>query len=292
LMLHRGLTLARWVNRLGVAPPPLYLWMFFVNAAFFEIGWYKFNEAEVAEILVGTALVLMLLRYRVAGEVAGVTGELSELTAANSVRCGCLSLGLFVMLVVLAFATTTGFNRLPGRAEGVEQRLANGYEKFAQHMEDRERWHDAAELYRHAFELDRHDLLILHKALDNYQVAGDTVSYDKYYRVMLSETADNILANNPSVENLLMLAANYADIADETAAGKYIEQARAVANAMTVEMPAKSDGYYWLGRVHQQRGDYGEAKRAYLQAQAIEPGRSRNILALRKLELQVNEAAN
>ena len=292
LLLRGGWVVAHWLDRQGVAPPPLYLWMFFVNAAFFEIGWYKFNEAEVAEILVGTALLLMLLRYRVAGEVDAATGALPELTTLDSVRCGRLSLGLFVMLVVLAFATTIGFNRLPGRAEQVEQRLANGYEKFAGYMEDSGRWDDAAELYRRAFELQRHDLLILHKALDSYQTAGDTVNYDKYYRVMLSETAADVLRNNPSVENLLMLATNYAGIADKTTADKYTDQALAVANAILVEVPVKSDGYYWLGRVHQHRGDYDEAKRAYQQAQVIEPGRSRNILALRKLQLLEHEAAN
>ena len=236
--------------------------------------------------------MLMLLRYRAGGEVDVATGAFPELSALDSVRCGRWSLSLFAMLGVLAFAATVGFNRLPGRAELVEQRLANGYEKFARYMEDSERWHDAAELYRHAFELEQHDLVVLHKALDNYQAAGDTVSYDRYYRVMLSETAADVLLNNPSVENLLMLAANYAGIEDKAAADKYIEQALVAAKALLVEVPAKSDGYYWLGRVHQQRGDYDEAKRAYQQAQAIEPGRSRNVLALRKLQQPVNEAAN
>jgi tetratricopeptide (TPR) repeat protein len=292
VLLRYGWGVAHWLNRLGVVPPPLYLWMFFVGAAFFEIGWFKFNEAEVAEILVGTALVLMLLRYRFAGAVDGVTGEMPELGSTDSMNCGRMSLDLFIVLMALAYATTTIFLSFPGRADGVEERLANGYEKFARRMEDGERWHDAAELYRYGFELGPQNLPMLHKALANYQIAGDTVSYDKYYRVMLSETAADVLRNNPSAENLLMLATNYAGVAEQTEADEYIEQALAVANTMIVEVPAKSDGYYWLGRVYQQRGDYGEAKRAYQQAQAIEPGRSRNILALRKLQLQVNEVAN
>ena len=288
LLLRSGWVVARWLNRQGVAPPPLYLWMYFVNAAFFEIGWYKFNEAEVAEILVGTALVLMLLRYRAIGAEYRDGDKLTELSATDSVRCGSMSLVIFSLLLVLAYAITNTFYRLPGRAEGVDQRLANGYEKFAHRMEDAERWQDAAELYRFSFEYGQHDFLMLHKALENYQAAGDTVSYDKYYRLMLSETAADIVINDPSVENLLMLAANYAEIGEQAAANKYAEQALAVATARIAEVPAKSDGYYWLGRVYQQRGDYAEAKVAYQQALATEPARSRNILALRKLPPQVD----
>jgi hypothetical protein len=294
LLLRNGWNAACWLNRKGVPPPPLYLWMFFVNAACFEIGLFKINEAEVAEILVGTALVLMLLYYlAIANANAAVAaGNVSPPGNAESVRCGRLSLGIFVGLVVLAYATTTLFYRLPGRAAGIDARLANGFDKFAGRMKDDERWYAAAELYRHGFELGPQNLPMLHKALDNYRAAGDTASYDKYYRVMLAATAAELMADKPSAENLLMLATQYATIDEQVAAAEYTDQALAVATEMIAANPDNSAGYYWLGRVQQQRGEYSEAKLAYQQAQAMEPGRSRNILALRSLQLTLEKSAN
>jgi tetratricopeptide (TPR) repeat protein len=197
---------------------------------------------------------------------------------------------MFAVLVALAYSTTILFYNLPGRAAGIDARLANGFEKFAGRMEDDERWHAAAELYRDTFELEPQHLPMLHKALENYRAAGDDASYAKYYRVMLAATADEVTAANPSVENLLMLANNYADINEPTAANKFAEQALAVATEMIAVAPENSDGYYWVGRVRQQRGEYAAAKISYQQALAIEPGRSRNILALRSLQVAVEKA--
>jgi len=291
LLLNAGWGVARRLNRLGVAPPPLYLWMFFVNAAFFEIGWFKFNEAEVAEILVGTALVLMLLHYLFTGEVVMETGGIAEPSVATSVRCGRAYLGVFALLVMLAYATTVLFYKLPGRAAHIDARLANGYDKFAHRMEKRERWDDAAELYLRGYELAPQKLPMLHRALASYQAAGDSESYRKYHRIMLDATAKELLTKDVSVENLLMLATSYADAAAETTAQEYLDQALSTAVEWVANSPGNSESRYWLGRAHQQRGEYTEAQFAYRQAQIIEPYRSRYILAQRLLQIEIDKAA-
>ena len=89
----------------------------------------------------------------------------------------------------LAFGTTTWLHSLPGQAAGIERRLANGYEKFGRRMAARERWDHAAELYRRAAELSPGKLPLMQAALDNYQAAGDSERYDRYYRAMLDTTA-------------------------------------------------------------------------------------------------------
>jgi tetratricopeptide (TPR) repeat protein len=299
LLLRGGWSGARWLSASGLAPPPLYLWMFFVNAAFFEIGWYKVNEAEVAEILVGTALLLMVLYYLIVAvpivqdEVAkaGANEGGAHAARARSVRCARLSLSMFAVLVALAWGTTTLYYNMPGRAAAIDARLANGYDKFAARMRDEGRWYAAAELYRAGFELGPENLPMLHKALDYYRAAGDTASYDKYFRVMLAATAAEVATDNPSVEILLMLATNYASIGEQTTAAEYADRALAAAIEMIAATPDSSDGYYWLGRSLQQRGEYSEAGLAYQQALTIEPDRSRNILALRSLQIEVDKAA-
>jgi tetratricopeptide (TPR) repeat protein len=257
--------------------------VFFVTAACLEIGWFKFNEAEVAEVLVGTALVLMLLHYLVVDLGTPATSGVPEPAAAQSVRCGQLYVGVFAVLIALAYLTTSWFYNLPGRAAGIDARLARGFDKFGGRMQQAERWQVAADLYLNGFALGPQNLPMLHKALAVFQAQGDAASYQKYYRIMLDTTARQLMANDASVENQLMLAANYAEIEDQTAAREYLARALATATQWVAASPDESEAYYWLGRAHQQRGDYAEARRAYETAKTMEPGRSRYILALRSL---------
>jgi tetratricopeptide (TPR) repeat protein len=269
LLLQAGNSMAGRLNRLGVLPPPLYLWPLFVTAALFEVGWLKINEAEIAELLVGTALMLTLLHYRLAG--------------ASSRHSGLLYIVWFAALVALAYLTAVWFYSLPGRAEQADARLANGYEKFAERFEQQGDFLRAAELYRAGFDLGPRYLTMLHEALRNYEKAGDTEAYDLWYRVMLDATAEQVRAD-PDVEQLLMLANEYVGIGAAAEAASYSEQALAAAVSMVANAPGEAAGYYLLGRVHQERGNIERARSAYEQALAIEPQRSKYILSLRSLK--------
>jgi tetratricopeptide (TPR) repeat protein len=270
LLRRLGLTAAEWFNRRGVLPPPLYLWPFFVTAALLELGLLKVNEAEIAELLVGTGLVLTLLHVIFLGE--------------SRTKLFYIYAGLFGGLVGVAYLTTAGFLALPGRAEQADARLANGYEKFATRFERQGKYPQAALLYRAGFELGPRYLPMLHEALRNYKKAGNSAAYDYWYRVMLDATAVQVTeAPDTDTEKLLMLADEYAGIGATNEAAIFAEQAFAAAVAVVARDPGAADGYYWLGRVYQARGDSGQARRNYALARAIEPGRAKFILALRSL---------
>ena len=285
LALRLGWAPALWFDQLGAAAPPLYLCIFFVNAAVFEVGWLSFNEAEVAEIFVGTALVLMLVHYFVGG--AATIGP-ARLDPMSGRRCAAMSLAGFALLGVLAVVTTTGFQALPGRAEATERRLANGYEKFARRLLNYNRWEQAADLYLRAYELEPDKAAHLQEAMDIYEASGDTAGYRRTKRLLLDATAAQVSGDDAGVKHLLMLAMNYADIdASELAAG-YLDQALATAKAQVAGAPETSESHFWLGRAHQQRGEYESARQAYQQALTLEPGRGRYVLALRLLNKQMD----
>ena len=63
LALRLGARAALWLERRGLAAPPLCLWPAFLIAAYLELGILHFNEAEVAEILVGFALMATAVHY-------------------------------------------------------------------------------------------------------------------------------------------------------------------------------------------------------------------------------------
>ena len=57
---------ALWLDRIGVAGSPLVLSPYFVVAAYFELKPFSFNEAEVAELLIGSGLAMFALHYLLA----------------------------------------------------------------------------------------------------------------------------------------------------------------------------------------------------------------------------------
>lgn len=281
LLLRGRVALAVWLDRLGVPPPPLYLCVFFISAAAFEIGWFKYNEAEVAEVFVGTALAFMLLHYRVAGDRFADAPPLLSLEQAG--RCAVLNTVTFITLLGTAWVTTGVFYSLPGRAEVIDARLANGYEKFAGKYARRGRWSQAAELYRLGAELQPGNVALMRQALDSYERAGDQASYASYYRMMLDASAAEVIANQSTVENLLMLAVNYDAIDAAEPAERYANLALATAVERVALLPADAEAYYWLGRVQQARGDNNAAEQAYRQALKLDPARAKYTLALRSL---------
>jgi len=96
---------AIWFDSFGLAVPPLYLWPFFVCAAYLELGPFHFNEAEVAEILVGFALAILALHYLITLSQQLDTHRLATWSTTAS-RHLASSMGVTTLVVlVLAIAT-------------------------------------------------------------------------------------------------------------------------------------------------------------------------------------------
>ena len=53
-----------WVERLGVPVPADNVWVFFFFAGLLEVGIFNFNEAEIAELLIGSGLMMVALQHR------------------------------------------------------------------------------------------------------------------------------------------------------------------------------------------------------------------------------------
>ncbi|MFQ5635680.1 MAG: hypothetical protein ACE5G3_10180, partial [Gammaproteobacteria bacterium] len=146
LALRWKLAPACWLDRHGVASPPLYLWPFFVTAGWLETAPFHFNEAEIAELLVGFALVVTPLHYWHA-QARGVEPHPPPDWPGGAVRgMSVLILSVFGLAAALAVTSAWSFYQASGNRAGIENRLLNGYEKFAKRYDKYGRWDIVARL--------------------------------------------------------------------------------------------------------------------------------------------------
>jgi len=282
LLFRWKMGVARWLHGIGIAPPPLYLWIYFLTAASFEIGAFHFNEAEIAEILVGMALVLMLMHYLYVGE--DLEGGPGMLSPARSSSCARTSGFIIALLMVLSVMTTRAIYSSPEMNARVQARVVDGYKKFAVRFEALHNFERAGEFYRRVYDARPDDEMSLRAAIRNYKAAGNQYHYQRYYRILLEKTVTPAVVANTSVENQLSLAKSYAAIGEDKLSQEYLDKALLFATERAEQFPDNSDNFYWLGRVLQQRGYYTDALEAFRRAKAMAPDIRRYAVAIRMLE--------
>jgi tetratricopeptide (TPR) repeat protein len=264
--------LVSFSRRLGIPAPPLELAPFFTIAAVLELGLLHFNEAEVAEILVGCALLFMVAGHAYRVRSAPVDAPLD---AAGSRRLAAV-LGLLALGVVVLAVTTTQLVYLdPDRRAVIEQRVLNGFEKYGERFEQLGQWGRSADLYTRAYEARRDRTDLIDKLAANWRMAGNDVQYRRYAREQLERTlspADRWARNVPQQ---LSVAHSYREIGDATAASQHIELALRLATDRVEAVPDNPEASYTLGMVYEVMGNYGQAREHYARARTLLPSDTR-----------------
>lgn len=154
-LLGRGARLSRLLVDIGVAPPPRYLAPYFLAAGVLEIGLFHFNEAEVAEVLLGFAIGVIAIHHGFSRNRT-LEADLPESWPASAqLQVAGRLVALFLLVVTLAGASTYAAYQAPSMRAGIENRLVNGFEKYAAAYAIREHWKQAAQMYFSAHELSR-----------------------------------------------------------------------------------------------------------------------------------------
>ncbi len=122
---------AAWLQKLGVAAPPLVVAPYFVCAAYLELKPFSFNEAEIAEILVAMALAITALYYRFLTVRELHANRDSSWSAGQSKRFSLWVSGLVISVFSVAGLTTAAVYSSPERRSVIDNRIDNGIEKFA-----------------------------------------------------------------------------------------------------------------------------------------------------------------
>lgn len=244
------------------APPPLSLMPAFVFAAVLEVEPFSFNEAEVAELLVAWALAFTALD--------------SWLTSRNIQNKSALP---FVAVCFVAagtvWATTTLLLNSPEQRKEIDNRLANGYEKFAERYEGYDYPYGVAEVLQRYDELKPNNTVILRQIADNLEVLGDAEKAQAFIQKAIDEGLRRVKEDENNIQANVSLAKSYRKLGDYGAMTVYAEKAYQLAQAKQQAEPENAYWAYWLAKACEQTNRREEALKYYRKAHHLEPNSSR-----------------
>ena len=270
LAVRWGWHLVRPLLKLGIAPPPLFLWPFFVFGSFLELGLFRFNETEVAETLVSTALAMMGLYFV---RLRKVDRKLSSLTARRNIEIATI-LPLCLLLTIaglLAVGTTVFSYASEHNRSRIDNRLENGIEKFAGRYKRYGNWEMAAELYRHLHRQEPKRSSILRKLADCYRQMGSEDKFAFYNGKALANDLARYEENPNSIALNQSLARTYRQRHQPAKADVYLQHALRLSKKSVEEKPRSAKAAYWLGKTYQLLGQDEQAAQHFSRAHDLNP---------------------
>lgn len=266
LTVHRRWRAATWLESRGLASPPLYLWPYFVTAGILELDFVGFNEAEVAEVLVGLGLVQMAILYAFSqrrGWSALQTGlwptpAQFQLSARAGVATYCV--------LMHATITTLALYAVPSSRAGIENRIENGLDKFAGRYKRYGQWSMATNLYDLIRAKEPDNVANLRKLAECYRQTGDLPQYEATIRGAL-DTDLRRLKKDPGAASVhRSLVRTYDMLGDQAKAEEHLEKVLRIGLDRVQKHPTSGNAAYSLGRTYELMGKaeeaYGQFKRA------------------------------
>ena len=259
LLLWRKNAAAQWLDGRGLAPLPLSLSPCFAVAAFLELGPFMFNEAEVAEVLLGFAMAAMALRYAAAArdrDSAAPALLLATVVAAGS----------------LAAVATVGFTTSPETRAKTDARIERGMEKFARRYARYGRWETAISLYEHLASARPLSSSLRRSLAEANREAGDRESYRRWAEEALSLDLERHRKRPSSPALNRSLAKTYLLLGEDDLAASHSDRALELALAKVARYPGSSSAAYSLALSYKLRGENGAARKEFRRAYETDPG--------------------
>jgi len=279
LLLRFDWDLAHRMNSIGIAAPPLYLSPYFIAGAMMELGILNFNEAEVAELLIGIALAFMC------GHSFLLAPPYGDLHAPESKHKNSHRLNIVMVVMTLGAGTlATGITRylysIPAWEDNFESRITNGMEKYGRRYEFREQWGQAADLYRKVYELQPRPGL-LNSVVQAYQMSGNKEAFRFYYRQLMEQTIPQSAYKSADVKIQLSLVESYRRAGLPEKADFHLQMAYRVARRWVQKNQDDAEQVYLLGLTELKLGKNLAAVESFKRAAEIEPENRKYTQALR-----------
>ncbi len=266
LAVRFGWALAGTLQRLRIPAPPLYLWPYFVIAALLEVGLFRFNEAEIAEVLIGLALSIMAVHCYVE-QWPHSDGD----HGAKARRRTLMVLVVVGSTITLAAGTTYGLYAVPHVAAKTDRRIMNGIEKFAGRYMRYEQYEMAAQLYQRLHAEQPRKTAIVRKLARAYRKMGDEGRFREYIDKALRLDLDTHRRRPQRVSVNLSLVRTYRETGQPGKAAAHLQQALQAARQRVQRKPTSASAAYWLGKTYVLLEDYPSALAQFERAFALKP---------------------
>jgi tetratricopeptide (TPR) repeat protein len=223
-------------------------------------------EQELAELLVGSALVVMTMYFYYTRRPSGA-GPDNGLT----VRVGVMA----VAVLVLSFTTTHLFYSIPHMQAQTDKRIQYGLTKFASRYQRYDAWGLAAELYERAHIQKPRDIPLIRDVAHMHQKLGDEQKTQEYVKKALVIDLPRFKRYPTWVSVNLSLAQTYQLIDEKAEVQRHLDNALIGARKKISKKPDSANAAYWLGKTHDLRGESQLAIQQFKRAFDLDPDSSK-----------------
>jgi len=284
-LLNREIRIAQIARRLGIAPPPGFVWPFFFFGGLFELGLFNFNEAEVAEVMVAAGLLITALSYwhrLVPSHNPSYNPSYNQSTVSSFKAA--FSIAQIFLIAVLFAGTMTSVTLAKGHTRDLAlKRVEEGVNSFGGRYAAYERWDITIALYQRAIKSRPHKISIYRDLADAYRQSGQEESANEtLHRVLpmdlqrLEKNPDDEAAHRSISRTLKML--NELDSAD-----MHSKRALNIAQERVRQNPDESKAWHSLALSFGLVDRHTDALQAIRKACEIEP----NSLTYRGLYIRI-----
>mgnify|MGYP001773622570 CR=1 FL=1 len=241
-------------------PPPLFLWPYFCTAAAFELRLLRFNEAELAEILIGTALLLYTLHY-----LRHQNPALQKRTSASTLVTALCSV-LFLALITTGLCYSS-----PRLRHDMEARIDNGIKKFADRYGRMGQWQHSRYLYMKLLEREPDSVVLLQRLAfaeknlgEKFQAVQNLTEAIRLDMRRYGREPGDIAVN-------LSLAQSFELIGNDERMEFHQKQAIDYGLRRVSLEPDSARAKYWLGRSYLSSGALNKAIEQFERAAQLQP---------------------
>ncbi len=266
---------ALWLDKLGLPAPPFYLWPFFVTAAYLELGPFHFNEAEIAEVMIATALAVMTLHYDIVLRENEVPLTDAVVARSLSSKLTVMMAGVVCFIIMGAAVITQLLYSSDAKAARIDNRIENGLDKFASRYGRFDRWDVSVDLYQEIHRRNPGSRSTMRDLARAYRNLGDMEAFELYVNKALAIDLEKYQKNPSRASVLRSMVHSYRLLANQEAAERYLNDAHELGLKRIKEHPSSANAAYSLGRTYDLMGLKAEAHVQYKRAYELKPTRKK-----------------
>lgn len=282
--------IALWVDKKGLAAPPLYLSPFFAAASFFELELFRFNDAEIAELLIPIALALMILNYWVSHRSQVAVHQQKEWGRAESMYAAKATIFLIACILSLSTITTIAVSSSPRIEQKIQQRYWGGVEAFARRYANISQWQVASELYLNIAEREPHRPSVRRNLYRCYAQMGMNEKADLQLNKAIEMDLLRLKKNKFSITAHISIAQDYKLQNNTEKEQQHLERALDIGLKTKEKYPNDANTAYWLGKTYIAQGDFPNAVSELRRVSILKPNtlKFRQTLLYAQSQLQDN----